>query len=275
MAKNKGINGYQLFDYNDEHIITHQQEPRWAARINQALEKNEFTLFFQTIKSLGSNQDKKQHLEILLRLESDGQTLSPKVFLPAVERFRLSAKVDLWVVSHAFIWLSEHPDYWPEIVISINLSADSLTNAQFIDDILTCYQEYHFPASAVCFEITETAAIANMTIATQMVTKLRAAGFTISLDDFGKGFSTFNYLKNLPAQYIKIDGSYVENILEDKCDFAIVSSINTLAKSLNMMTIAEYVQCDRSQKMLLDVGVDFVQGYGIAKPAQLSSFQQG
>ena len=273
MAKNKGINCYQLFDYNDEHIISHQQEPRWAARINQALENDEFSLYFQTIKSLGQSQDSKQHLEILLRLESEGQILSPKVFLPAVERFRLSARVDHWVVSQAFDWLSAQPQYWQDIVISINLSADSLTNAQFIDDVLTCYQGYQFPAAAVCFEITETAAIANMTIAMQMVAKLRSVGFTISLDDFGKGFSTFSYLKNLPAQYIKIDGSYVKNILEDKCDFAIVSSINTLAKSLNMMTIAEYVQCDEAQKMLLDVGVDFVQGYGIAKPQPLASFQ--
>ena len=272
MAKNKGINCYQLFDYNNESLITHQQEPRWAARINQALERDEFTLFCQTIKPLNSAED-KLHIEVLLRLDTGEQILSPTVFLPAVERFRLSSKVDLWVVVNTFNWLEQHPHYWSELVVSINLSADSITNHAFIEDIIECYQAFNFPTDAICFEITETAAIANMSDAIKLVTQLREVGFIISLDDFGKGFSTFSYLKNLPAQYIKIDGSYVQNILDDKCDFAIVHSINTLAKSLGMKTIAEFVQCDKAQQVLLDVGVDFVQGYGIDKPMALANYQ--
>lgn len=272
MAKNKGINNYQFFDYNDESLVTHQQEPRWAARINQALEQDEFSLFFQTIKPLDESLNKKTHIEILLRLESEEQLLSPKLFLPAVERFRLSSKVDYWVVKNAFNWLEQNKKYWQGLVISINLSADSITDAQFVENIITCFQSYGFPADAICFEITETAAIANMSDAIKLVARLRSQGFIISLDDFGKGFSTFSYLKNLPAQYIKIDGSYVKNILDDKCDFAIVSSINALAKSLGMETIAEFVQCDESQKVLREVGVDFVQGYGIDKPTALKHF---
>jgi EAL domain-containing protein (putative c-di-GMP-specific phosphodiesterase class I) len=192
--------------------------------------------------------------------------------LPAVERFRLSSKVDYWVVKNAFNWLEQNTKYWQSLVVSINLSADSITDAQFVENIITCFQSYGFPADAICFEITETAAIANMSDAIKLVARLRSQGFIISLDDFGKGFSTFSYLKNLPAQYIKIDGSYVKNILDDKCDFAIVSSINALAKSLGMETIAEFVQCDESQKVLREVGVDFVQGYGIDKPTALKHF---
>ncbi|WP_281556412.1 EAL domain-containing protein [Thalassomonas sp. RHCl1] len=272
MAKNKGINRCQLFDDNDESLVIHQQEPRWAARIHQALENDEFELFFQPIKALNSRANNKQHLEILLRLKSDNQYLSPSVFLPAVERFRLTDKVDAWVVNKAFSWLSQHPELWGEIVISINLSGESVTNTALIDHILTLHQDLPFPSGAVCFEITETAAIANMSKATTMVEKLRFAGFAIALDDFGKGFSTFSYLKNLPAKYIKIDGSYVQDVLNNQSDLAIVKAINSLAKTLDMYTIAEFVQCEQAMSLLDDIGVDFVQGYGIARPRPLAQY---
>ncbi|WDE00356.1 EAL domain-containing protein [Thalassomonas actiniarum] len=272
MAKNKGINRCQLFDDNDESLVIHQQEPRWAARIHQALENDEFELFFQPIKALNTQANTKQHLEILLRLKSDNQYLSPSVFLPAVERFRLTDKVDAWVVNKAFSWLSQHPELWGEIVISINLSGESVTNTALIDHILTLHQDLPFPSAAVCFEITETAAIANMSKATTMVEKLRFAGFAIALDDFGKGFSTFSYLKNLPAKYIKIDGSYVQDVLNNQSDLAIVKAINSLAKTLDMYTIAEFVQCEQAMSLLNEIGVDFVQGYGIARPRPLAEY---
>lgn len=274
MAKNKGINGFQFFDDNDKNLIIHQQEPRWAARIHQALEFDEFELFFQPIKALNPALNRKNHLEILLRLKSGHQYLSPNVFLPAVERFRLSDKVDAWVVKKAFSWLSEQVSLWDELVISINLSGDSITNERLIDEILLSHKSSPFPAEAVCFEITETAAIGNMSMATQMVEKLRFAGFAIALDDFGKGFSTFSYLKNLPAQYIKIDGSYVKDVLNNQSDLAIVKAINSLAKNLDMFTIAEFVQCEKSVALLNEIGVDFVQGYGIAKPKPLADYYQ-
>ena len=272
MAKNKGINGFQLFDDNDKSLITHQQEPRWAARIHQALEKDEFELFYQPIRALNAGANSKQHLEILLRLKSDNQYLSPSVFLPAVERFRLSDKVDSWVVKKAFSWLSRHPQLWGEVVISINLSGDSVTNTVLMDNILSWHQASPFPAGAVCFEITETAAIANMSMATTMVEKLRFAGFAIALDDFGKGFSTFSYLKNLPAKYIKIDGSYVKDVVNNQSDLAIVKAIHSLAKTLDMYTIAEFVQCDQAMALLDEIGVDFVQGFGVARPQPLSNY---
>ncbi|WDE04129.1 EAL domain-containing protein [Thalassomonas viridans] len=274
MAKNKGINRCQLFDDNDESLIIHQQEPRWAARIHQALENDEFELFFQPIRALNDQANSKQHLEILLRLKSDNQYLSPNVFLPAVERFRLTDKVDSWVVNKAFSWLNQHQELWGKVVISINLSGESITNTGLIDHILSRHQALPFPADAVCFEITETAAIANMSMATTMVEKLRFAGFAIALDDFGKGFSTFSYLKNLPAKYIKIDGSYVKDVLNNQSDLAIVKAINSLAKTLDMHTIAEFVQCEQSMSLLADIGVDFVQGYGIAMPRPLADYHE-
>lgn len=274
IAKNNGINGNELFNLKDERLLLLQQESQWAARIHQAIEKNEFTLFYQPIKALDLADKGKQHLEILLRLRSGEQLLSPNVFLPAVERFRLSTKVDFWVVSKVFEWLQENPRLWKNQVIAINLSGDSIINEGFIDDVLNCHAQCDFPSSAICFEITETAAIANMTMATRMVEKLCSAGFSIALDDFGKGFSTFSYLKSLPAQYIKIDGSYVQDILENASDASIVKAIATMAKNMDMLTIAEFVQCDESKSMLHNMGVNYVQGFGIEKPSPLASYQQ-
>lgn len=273
MAKNQGVNCYQLFDYNNASVVHHQQETHWAARIQAAIEQDQFKLFFQEIKPLSERAGKKQHIEILLRLKDKEQLLSPNVFLPAVERFRLCAQVDYWVMSKTFSWFAQHPSLWQQLVIAINLSGDSLTDEKFIDSIISCQNNYQFPCEAICFEITETAAISNMSMATKMVEKLRFAGFAIALDDFGKGFSTFSYLKNLPAKYIKIDGSYVQNLLVNKYDVAIVKSIHNMASSLDMLTIAEFVQCEKSTELLKSIGIDFVQGFGIAYPAPISDFR--
>jgi len=273
MAKNQGINCYQLFDRTDEHVVLHQQETRWAVRIQTALEQDQFELYFQEIQPLSEKAGEKQHIEILLRLREKDQLLSPNVFLPAVERFRLCAQVDYWVMSKTFAWFDKQPNLWQKLVVAINLSGDSLTDEDFIDSIISRYKNYQFPSDAICFEVTETAAISNMSMATKMVEKLRFAGFAIALDDFGKGFSTFSYLKNLPAKYIKIDGSYVQNLLHNKYDVAIVSSIQSMANTLDMLTIAEFVQCEKSTALLKSMGIDFVQGYGIAYPKSLQEFE--
>ncbi|WP_448211368.1 putative bifunctional diguanylate cyclase/phosphodiesterase [Colwellia sp. MEBiC06753] len=272
IAKNKGINHNQIFSQSDSQLTSLQQEPQWAARIHQALESDQFVLFFQSIQALDASSREKQHIEILLRLKSGGKLLSPNVFLPAVERFRLADKVDFWVVSKTFAWLEQQPSIWQNQVVAINLSGDSVTNNDFIERVLASHQQCNFPSSAICFEITETAAIADLAKAKIMVDKLRDAGFNIALDDFGKGFSTFSYLKSLPAQYIKIDGSYVEQILTNNSDHSIVKAIATMAKTMDMKTIAEFVQCDNTKALLSDIGVDFVQGYGIDMPQPLAEY---
>jgi len=272
LAKKQGVNGHQLFNVDDQHSLSLQQEPRWAARINRALELDQFELYYQPIKALDLIERGKHHIEILLRLRCGDELLSPNVFLPAVERFRLCDRVDFWVTSKTFEWFESQPQLWEKQVIAINLSGDSITNEELIAQIVTLHQSCRFPAHSICFEITETAAIASMSQATLMVAKLRSAGFKIALDDFGKGFSTFSYLKSLPAQYIKIDGSYVKDILENTNDFSIVSAISTMAKTLNMKTIAEFVQCDETIEVLNKIGIDYVQGYGIAMPAPLTQY---
>lgn len=273
IAKNKGINSHQLFSQQDEQLMNIQQEPRWAARIHQALESDEFVLFYQTIQALDTSSNSKQHIEILLRLKSGDKMLSPSLFLPAVERFRLTDKVDFWVISKVFSWFEQKPTLWQKQVLAINLSGESLTNEEFIDNVISLFSQCHFPAEAICFEVTETAAIGDMAIARRLVDKLSAVGFNIALDDFGKGFSTFNYLKNLPAQYIKIDGSYVEEMLISENDFSIVKAIASMAKSMEMKTIAEFVQCDKTMEALDELGVDFVQGYGIEHPKPLADYR--
>lgn len=272
LAKNQGVNGHQLFNVDDQHSLSVQQEPRWAARINRALELDQFELYYQPIKALDLIERGKHHIEILLRLRCGDELLSPNVFLPAVERFRLCDRVDYWVISKTFEWFESQPMLWERQMIAINLSGDSITNEELIEQITTLHKSCNFPANTICFEITETAAIASMSQAAIMVEKLRNAGFKIALDDFGKGFSTFSYLKSLPAQYIKIDGSYVKDILENTNDYSIVSAISTMAKTLNMKTIAEFVQCEETIEVLRKIGIDYVQGYGIAMPAPLIEY---
>jgi len=271
IAKNRGLNNHKLFQNDEQVFVNLQQEPKWASRINKALEQDDFELFFQPIVPI-SNKNDKRHIEILLRLKTEHDYLNPGVFLPAVERFRLTDKVDMWVVEKTFTWLNKQPMLWNNHVVAINLSGESIANEVLIEQILTKHKRFGFPASAVCFEITETSAITNMQQASAMVDKLSKTGFAIALDDFGKGFSTFSYLKNLPAQYIKIDGSYVEDILSNDNDYSIVCAIVALAKSMNMKTIAEFVQCDETVEVLQNIGIDYAQGFGIREPLPLSHF---
>ncbi|WP_082196115.1 EAL domain-containing protein [Catenovulum agarivorans] len=272
MAKNIGMNNLRVFDVNNEKLNSHHQAPRWAARINDALVNDKFVLFFQRINPT-CGQSEREHIEILLRMQDeDGILLSPNMFLPAAERFRLTPKIDRWVIKRVFRWISSRPQLWQKVTLSINLSGESLNDEKLFSYIIDLHEKIGFPPETICFEVTETAAVANLVVGRELITKLKAHGFTFALDDFGKGFSSYSYLQNLPAEYVKIDGGFVKQMTENVRDREIVRSIHQISAVMGMKTIAEYVEDDSILEALREIGVDYAQGFGIQKPADLSSF---
>ncbi|EWH12178.1 PAS/PAC and GAF sensor-containing diguanylate cyclase/phosphodiesterase [Catenovulum agarivorans DS-2] len=272
MAKNIGMNNLRVFDVNNEKLNNHHQAPRWAARINDALVNDKFVLFFQRINPT-CGKSEREHIEILLRMQDkDGILLSPNMFLPAAERFRLTPKIDRWVIKRVFRWISSRPQLWQKVTLSVNLSGESLNDEKLFSYIIDLHEKIGFPPETICFEVTETAAVANLVVGRELITKLQAHGFTFALDDFGKGFSSYSYLQNLPAEYVKIDGGFVKQMTENVRDREIVRSIHQISAVMGMKTIAEYVEDDSILEALREIGVDYAQGFGIQKPAELASF---
>lgn len=274
MAKNLGQNNIRIFDSNNESLTSHHQAPRWASRINEALVHDKFELFFQRIQPIVFAEKQREHLEILLRMDDDNNgLLSPATFLPAAERFRLTPKIDRWVIKSVFRWIASRPHLWDTVTLSINLSGESLTDEELYGFIVAIHARAAFPTQTICFEVTETAAVSNLVVARELIQKLRSYGFTFALDDFGKGFSSYSYLQNLPAEYVKIDGSFVKEMTSNDRDKEIVRSIHQISNVMGMKTIAEYVEDEHILEELTLMGVDYAQGFGIQRPARLSSFE--
>ena len=212
------------------------------------------------------------HLEVLLRLrEADGRIMMPGAFLPPAERYHVINRVDRWVIRNVLAWFAEHPVAAEGIQrCGVNLSGQSLTNDDFFAFLTNAMRELGPVARKFCFEITETAAIASLGAAERLINELRALGCQIALDDFGSGLSSFGYLKNLPVDYLKIDGVFVRDLLTDAVDFALVRAINEVGKTLGKATVAEFVENDEVRARLAELGVDFVQGYGIGRPRPLN-----
>jgi len=187
--------------------------------------------------------------------------------LPAAERYDLISKIDRWVIKNALGLLADNPAFLKQInFCSINLSGQSLTDPEILKFIITQLDEAGIGGEKICFEVTETAAISNLSGAIKFISTLRGVGCRFALDDFGSGLSSFGYLKNLPVDYLKIDGMFVKDIVDDPIDRAMVKSINEIGQVMGMKTIAEFVENDTIKKMLKEIGVDYAQGYGIGKP---------
>jgi diguanylate cyclase (GGDEF)-like protein/PAS domain S-box-containing protein len=266
MAKDLGRNRIHVYHDEDSEIAQRHGEMQWVTRITQALEEDRFCLYAQTIAPLSSSR--KEHYELLVRMvDEQGKIVPPGAFLPAAERYDLISKLDYWVVDHAFTLLGNNPVFLDKIdFISINLSGPSLTNPEILSFITRRLKESGLPSEKICFEVTETAAITNLNKATEFIKMLKEFGCRFALDDFGSGLSSFGYLKNLPVDFLKIDGMFVKNIVDDPIDHAMVKSINEIGHVMGMETIAEFVENDEIKGMLREIGVDFAQGYGIAKP---------
>lgn len=266
MAKDLGRNRIHVFHLEDTELAMRHGEMQWVARIHQALEQDQFCFYAQPILAFDSMI--ARHYELLLRmLDKQGNAIPPGAFLPAAERYDLMGSLDRWVIKNAFSLLATHADFLRQTdFVSINLSGQSLTNDDFLDFIIEQLQASGIAPYKICFEITETTAISNLTAAKEFISTLRNLGCRFALDDFGSGLSSFGYLKNLPLDYLKIDGMFVKDIVDDPIDHAMVKSINEIGQLMGMKTIAEFVENDEIKGMLKVIGIDYAQGLGIGKP---------
>jgi EAL domain-containing protein (putative c-di-GMP-specific phosphodiesterase class I) len=267
-----GRNRLHIYRPYDEEISRQQGEMRWVTRIETAIQQERFSLMQQTIMSLGSDAVGDEHMEILLRMQDEqGGLILPGAFIPAAERYNLMPNLDRWVISNTFAWLADNPGRMEELgACSINLSGQSLGDGNMHEFILEQLRQYGLPAEKILFEITETAVVNRLDQAVRFMSLLKRRGFRFALDDFGTGVSSFAYLKSLPVDYLKIDGSFVKNMLNDPIERAMVESINRIGQMVGLKTIAEYVESDEIMEGLIEIGVDFAQGYGVARPKPLT-----
>lgn len=267
-AKERGRNGIQWYSEDNAEYHQRRNELLWVNKLKEALQNDKFELFFQPMESLWS-EDHNQHGEFLLRLHNDDGFVAPGEFIPAAEKFNLMPKIDRWVVKHAFNYVAARGEKASDETYFINLSGQSLSDETFFDDVRALQKETKVLPNSICFEITETAAIDNLSDAVGFISEIREQGFRFALDDFGVGMSSFTYLKTIPLDYLKIDGSFVLNMLKAPIDMGIVSACNTIAHAVGLKTIAEFVETSDIQDALAKLGVDYGQGYGIARPAPL------
>jgi diguanylate cyclase (GGDEF)-like protein len=276
VSKQRGRNNIHVLDMEDRNLLRRKEQIRWVGRIQEAMRDDRFLLYAQLIEPIGSLSS-RQHYEILLRLrEKDGQIIDPGQFLAAAESFYLMASLDLWVINQAFheLTLMQPVPDQQQCQLSINLSGQSLndpyTLASYIENKL---EEYELDGERICFEITESAAIANLDEAGLFIEHIRELGCKFSLDDFGTGLSSFSYLKNLNVDYLKIDGSFVRDIMHDPVSESMVAAINQVGQAMHLETVAEYVEDDEIRRKLVSIGVDYGQGFGIGEPALFSQIR--
>ena len=269
VAKDKGRNAYFISEIEDDSVFQRYEEMSWIHRIEYTLQKEQFILYAQTIKSLHGC---KNHFEILIRMHDDkGKIITPDRFIPVAERYNLMHKIDLWVINNLFKAIQNNV-LFKDVIFSVNLSGQSLSNENFLQELELLLEEHKqlVDFSHIIFEITETSAINNLQQLRLFILHQKKNGFRFSLDDFGTGLSSFTYLKRLPVDYIKVDGSFVKEILDDPLDKAMVQSIHQLSQVANIETIAEYVENSDILDMIKEMGIDYAQGYEINIPEPLA-----
>ena len=267
-AKDSGRNRLHIAEKDDEEIATRRGEMQWVSIITRALENDAFQLYAQKIVAIDETSD-EFGVELLIRMQHEnGSLIMPDAFIPSAERYNLMARIDSWVIRNAFGWLEQNT---AENLVrcSINISGQSLGDEHLLDDTRKLLSSKNIDASMICFEITETAVISDLTNATRFISELRALGCRFALDDFGSGLSSFAYLKTLDIDYIKIDGMFVKDIASDNIDKEMVNSIISIAKAMGKKTIAEYVESDSIKSILRDMGVDYIQGYAVDMPVDI------
>jgi len=271
VARGKSESRVQKYQDDDIDVARYNNEAHILRTIYTALEHNNLELYYQTIMHRDERRSKNSCYEILLRMNNaDGDNLSPGIFFPVAEKFNLSTRLDLWVVETSLQWLATNPGHLEALErCSINLSGPSLANPSIINCIIDKIAELQIPAEKLCFEVTETAVIENLSEAITNISKLRSLGCQIALDDFGTGLSSFAYIQQIPADILKIDGTFIKNLDTSHINAAIVKCINDLAHYLGMKTVAEFVENDSIKEKLSELGIDYMQGYGVAKPQSI------
>jgi diguanylate cyclase (GGDEF)-like protein/PAS domain S-box-containing protein len=276
MAKEAGRNRIYVYDEKDQELLARHGQMEWTPRITKALEERRMVLHYQPIVHNTHLTDINSHYEILIRMvDESGNLIPPGVFLPAAERYNLIAPIDRWVISEYFRWLAEHPAQLNALELgSINLSGNSFGDEACLRHIESQLREFAIPPEKICFEITETEAISNLAKAQGFIRRLKNQGCNFALDDFGSGFSSYAYLKNLPVDFLKIDGMFVKDIQSDHANYAMVESINHIGHVMGRKTIAEFVENAETLQILNELGIDYMQGYGIAKPGALANLEK-
>ena len=264
-AKDSGKSKVHVFEQDDLALARHKGDMQRLQQIRSALEGNHFRLYEQTIQSLEEDSP-GYYTEILLRMNIDGELLLPYNFLPVAERYHLMPAIDRWVVKNALRLLKTRCEVNESVRLSVNLSGQSLCDEGFLEFVLDEIHVSGVPADRLCFEITETTAIANMTRAIHLINGLKRQGCRFALDDFGSGLSSFIYLKNLPVDYLKIDGAFVKDMHTNSIDRAMVESINQIGHLMGIKTVAEFVTNADVMAECRALGVDYVQGYHISRP---------
>ena len=268
-AKDMGRNRVHVHELNDEQVKRIHQELSWVADIETSLKDQRFKLYIQAIAPVNTSKKSNLMYEVLLRLkDDDGNIISPGEYIPAAERFNLMHAVDVWVV-HEIIKKIEAMQQSGEKEtprIFVNLSANSITDQSFCDYVLELLEQHPITKHSICFEITETAAIKNMDQAINFINQLKQAHCLFALDDFGSGMSSFTYLKNLPVDYLKIDGSLVNKMDKNTADQAMVAAINQIGRVMDIKTIAEHVENEDILSGLKKIGVTYAQGYHLGRP---------
>ncbi|VAX08868.1 diguanylate cyclase/phosphodiesterase (GGDEF & EAL domains) with PAS/PAC sensor(s) [hydrothermal vent metagenome] len=269
-AKDKGRNCIQVYKHEDINMRRRRRDMNWANRIDVALENNHFLLYQQLIVPL--NNSSPSHYEYLLRLKDKKRIIPPGAFIPAAERYQRMSAIDRWVIDASFSHLGQLDSTTKNNAhfININLSGQSLNDESLFNYVQNLFSKYQVSPKTICFEITETATIANFKTAIDFINKIKELGSLIALDDFGCGLSSFSYLTNMDIDFLKIDGSFIRNIEKNPVDRAIVEAINKIGHIAGFKTIAEYVETQKVVAVLKDIGIDYAQGYAINKPHPLS-----
>jgi len=274
IAKEMGRNRVHFMEY-DALELNHRQELQlWATKIEYMVNHNQLNIRCQRIQPVVKNSVMQHYEMLLLVLDDNGSYMPPAEFIEAAELYHKMNEVDRWVINYVFNWFSEHLEQL-EIMggIAINLSGQSLNDIDFLDFIEMLFERYpQIPHEKICFEITETMAIANINFANNIIHAIKDMGCKFSLDDFGTGQSSYAYLKSLPVDFLKIDGVFIKDIVHNAADQAMVKSINEIGHFLGMKTIAEFVENDEIITVLAEIGVDYAQGFGVEKPILISDF---
>jgi len=272
VAKDLGKNRIHIYQDDDIQLTQRLGDMHSAQAVQKSLLEDRFILFAQEIRCNHVGKT-KWHGEFLVRmLGENDEIISPDKFIPAAERYHLMVELDKWVINSAFRYIKKLEEkYDGTILCAINLSGQSICDHDFLNYVVSKFDEFGISPNSVCFEITETAIVSNFFHAEKLLGVLKGMGCSFALDDFGSGLSSFGYLKRLTVDYLKIDGSFVKSMLDDEKDYALVKSINQVGQEMGMKTIAEFVENEKLHKALTDMNVDFSQGYGIAYPVPLDS----
>ena len=275
-AKDHGRDRIEVFDDQNHSIVRRFDDMQLVAEIQQALDGDEFTLRAQPIVSL-TGKEAQPRYEVLLRMpEVDGDRVPSKALFSAAERYRMMPQIDRWVVSTTIAQLAEKADFIRDqgAVFAVNLSGQSLGDDEILEFIEEEIEASGLPTSSLCFEITESAAVSQLDKAQSFIGRLRELGCTISLDDFGAGLSSFAYLKNFDVDMLKIDGSFIRDITDNRISESMVAAITQVAKVMDLKTVAEYVETKKSRELISALGVHFAQGHGVGKPEPLHDVLQ-